>query len=344
MDLPPLSPEELARDGSHAPMIIGVVSMCLVISTGILALRLWTRYHIVQKVGWDDYLASFLLLSICGCGVSIALMTRYGLGRHQQTLTLGDIIKVLQCFWCSITFYGLGHLSFKMSFLIQNYKVLCTPRTRYIYLATMVFIGLWGGITFFLPFTFCDPLEGFWDPRVPAKCLDQKALFYVYASLSIVADIIIFVLPLPALSKLKVPRSQKIYLIGIFSLGFFIVAIAVIRLQYLDVGPDFTWGNVEPALWSIGELSAAMVCLCLPPLKALGSRLGLFATGIDNSKTSPSVANQNIGGPLSPGPKTIDSGTTNSPSEPPILFSSFAEGSEQFHNGVFRQTPSLAAV
>ncbi|EFQ27819.1 hypothetical protein CGRA01v4_02753 [Colletotrichum graminicola] len=339
MDLPQLSSEELGRDVS--PMVIGVVSMCLVIATGVLALRLWTRHHILQKIGWDDYAASFALLSIWGCGVSIAVMTRYGLGRHQQTVnTLEEHVKVFKCFWCSVLFYGYGHLSFKMAFLAQYYNVLRTPRMRNIYIAAMVLIGLWGFGNLFVIFQFCDPLVGFWDPRVPARCMDQKVLFYAFSSLSIATDVIIYLLPLPALSKLKIPRSQKNYLLAIFSLGFFVVVIAVIRIRYLDIGPDFTWANVEPAMWSMGELTGAMVCLCLPTLKALGSRLGLVATDVENPETSPS-ANQNIGRSISSGLAINGTGTTNSPRKPPIDFANFVQEGEQFHNGVFRQTPSL---
>ncbi|KAK2002933.1 hypothetical protein LX36DRAFT_567286 [Colletotrichum falcatum] len=345
MDLPQLSPEELARDGSRAAMVVGVVSMCMGVSAFVLALRLGTRYWIVRRVGWDDYAAVCLLLSISGCGASIALMTRYGLGRHQQTISIDDLVNLLKCFFCSIIFYGLGHLSFKMSFLIQSYKVLCTPRTRRIYIAAMVFVGLWGTINFFVAFTFCDPLNGFWDPRVDAKCWSRAVLFYVFVALSITTDLVIFLLPLPALYKLKIPRSQKVYLIGIFSLGFLIVVIAVIRLQFLNIGPDFSWGNVDPALWSLGELSAAMMCLCLPPLKALGLRLGLFGTEAENPKPNPPPsAEQIIRLPLTPGPKTVDTETTNSPREPPVAFGIFVEEAEPFNNGVFRQTPSLAIV
>ncbi|CCF36142.1 hypothetical protein CH063_07776 [Colletotrichum higginsianum] len=84
MESPQLSPEELARDRS--PIVLGVTSMCMVIATSVLALRLWTRFHVVKKIGVDDYAATFSLLSVLGCGISIAVMTRYGLGRHDQTL------------------------------------------------------------------------------------------------------------------------------------------------------------------------------------------------------------------------------------------------------------------
>ncbi|GKT64786.1 integral membrane protein [Colletotrichum tofieldiae] len=236
-----------------------------------------------------------------------------------------------------------------MSFLLQYYRVLCTTHMRKLYIAAMVIVGSWGVSVVVMSFVFCVPLDGFWDPRIPAKCFGQQVLFYVFGACSIVTDVIIFLLPLPALFKLKIPHSQKLYLLGIFSLGFFIVAISVIRLQFLKIRPDFTWWNVEPAMWSLGELSAAMVCLCLPPLKALAARMGLLSTHTGNSKTSPSANrnSRNFGGPpsnapLSPSSKTVHTSTTNSPGEKPGTFGNFVEETEQFHDGVFRKTPALA--
>ncbi|GJD00751.1 hypothetical protein ColKHC_09576 [Colletotrichum higginsianum] len=142
MDLPQPSLEELSRDRS--PIVVGVVSMCLIVSTAILALRLWTRYYIVKKIGVDDYAAAFSL--------------------------------------------GL-------------------------YVAAMVLVASSGIGVVVTCFVFCVPLDGFWDQRVPARCLSQQVIFYVFGAGTIVTDIVIFLLPLPALSKLQIPRSQRFYLL-----------------------------------------------------------------------------------------------------------------------------------
>ena len=36
--------------------VIGVVSFCLVWSTLMVGLRLWTRKVIINQLGWDDYM------------------------------------------------------------------------------------------------------------------------------------------------------------------------------------------------------------------------------------------------------------------------------------------------
>lgn len=41
------------------------------------------------------------------------------------------------------------------------------------------------------------------------------------------------------------------------------------RIEFLNVGRDFTYANVGPAGWSLGEICAGIVCACLPTLRPL---------------------------------------------------------------------------
>lgn len=107
-----------------------------------------------------------------------------------------------------------------MAFLLQYYRVLSTSRMRKIYIGAMVFVAAWGVAVVVMSLFFCVPISGFWDHSIPAKCLSQQILYYVFGACSILTDVVIFVLPLPAILKLQLPRSQKWYLLGIFGLGF----------------------------------------------------------------------------------------------------------------------------
>ncbi|CAI0649254.1 Satratoxin biosynthesis SC1 cluster protein 4 [Colletotrichum siamense] len=331
MDLPKLTPEEMAEDRSAT--VIGVVTMCFVLSTFFLVLRLWTRIHVVKSTGPDDWAAAFSLIPVLGCGIAIATMTRYGLGKHIQTVSVPEYVEFTKCFWVSVVFYGLGHLSFKMAFLLQYYRVLASGHMRKFYIAAMVLVTAWGVSVVIMSLAFCTPIAGFWDHSIPAKCLSQQVLYYVFGACSIITDVIIFLLPLPALMKLQLPRSQKWYLLGIFSLGFFIVAISVFRLQFLNIQADFTYWNVKPALWSMGELSAAMVCLCLPPLKALLARMGLVVA--TRQAVSSNNRNSRNFGPApasvaqSATGKTLETSQTNSPGEKPSAFGNFVVETER---------------
>ncbi|EAQ93100.1 hypothetical protein CHGG_01335 [Chaetomium globosum CBS 148.51] len=96
--------------------------------------------------------------------------------------------------------------------------------------------------------------------------------WYINAAGNIITDIVIFVLPLPALCRLNLRRGQKLALLGVFSLGFFTCAISVIRIQYLKLSADVTWDNVGASCWSIGEVCSGITCACLPTLRPCFAR------------------------------------------------------------------------
>lgn len=136
-----------------------------------------------------------------------------------------------------------------MSFLSQYYSVLCTNHMRRVYIAAMVIVGAWGTTVVLMSFMFCIPLQGFWDHRVPAKCFSQQISFYAFGACNIVTDIIIFVLPLPAIFKLKLPRSQRYYLLGIFSIGFLYVPTPLLFFSFVGREGNMTYRNLLPASW-----------------------------------------------------------------------------------------------
>lgn len=47
---------------NRAPIVIGVVVMCVVISTIMVGARIWTRRMIIRQVGIDDYLSIITLV------------------------------------------------------------------------------------------------------------------------------------------------------------------------------------------------------------------------------------------------------------------------------------------
>jgi len=66
----------------------------------------------------------------------------------------------------------------------------------------------------------CDPVRGFWDHTVPAKCkVNVYAFFIGNAVPNIITDWALLILPIPYVWRLQKSRVQKIALCGIFLLG-----------------------------------------------------------------------------------------------------------------------------
>jgi hypothetical protein len=66
----------------------------------------------------------------------------------------------------------------------------------------------------------CRPLKRNWDPLLPRDCADRMNFWFAMGILHVLTDAFIFILPLPLLRTLPLPRFQKGILMVIFSLGF----------------------------------------------------------------------------------------------------------------------------
>lgn len=85
------------------------------------------------------------------------------------------------------------------------------------YLVIVTLSGLW--LVCCVAF-FCWPIEASWDVSIKSTCLPRKMRWFLGPSLNIVTDLMIISLPLPAISKMHLPRAQKLAVSMAFATGF----------------------------------------------------------------------------------------------------------------------------
>lgn len=107
-----------------------------------------------------------------------------------------------------------------MTFLFQYYRVLAVQKMRNIYIACIIIVGGWALSQILVAILGCRPVRQFWDPSAGGSCIPTVRQFYTNAAGNIITDVAVFLLPLPALWSLQLPRPSKMVLIGVFSLGF----------------------------------------------------------------------------------------------------------------------------
>ncbi|KAM0494131.1 hypothetical protein ACHAPB_008200 [Verticillium nonalfalfae] len=92
-------------------------------------------------------------------------------------------------------------------------------------------------------------------------------------------DVVIFAMPLPLIKTLPLTKPQKITLTAVFCLGFITCIISAIRISTVHRGlfdADASWVMTRTVYWSVGEITCAMLCLCIPVLRPLlGGRANL---------------------------------------------------------------------
>lgn len=86
-------------------------------------------------------------------------------------------------------------------------------------------------------------------------------------------DFYVWVLPLPTLYHTKLPLSQRIALITLFSFGLVVVFAGCIRIYWVhyvvNETYDVTWYGFHLWLWTAIEVQLGLVCGCVPWLKSL---------------------------------------------------------------------------
>lgn len=164
--------------------------------------------------------------------------TKYGFGMHIRDVELEwwpSYMKVhaphphpyqheLTCRQYSYSMTALACASYpltKISMLAFYARLAPLPMYRKICFATIAVIGI-SGVFFMLTCLFsCRPMNGGWSHSsgLNTKCLRTRTFSYLYCSFSVIADVILMVLPIPILLRLQLRPKVKYGLVAMFATG-----------------------------------------------------------------------------------------------------------------------------
>ncbi|KAH7357488.1 hypothetical protein BKA66DRAFT_538275, partial [Pyrenochaeta sp. MPI-SDFR-AT-0127] len=174
-------------------------------------------------------------------------------------------------------FTRLSYLAFYLRFAV-------TKKFRIVVHISVALVSTFGFATAIVSMTPCLPFEKLWTPGIPGRCINIKAYWTANPALNVIFDIGIFVLPIPLLWALKLPKRQRLSLVGVFALGLIVVIASILRLQTLLVmlnnpvyRSDNTWSTVDALNWSTVEIHLAILISCTAAFKTLIQR---FSPGI----------------------------------------------------------------
>jgi hypothetical protein len=83
-------------------------------------------------------------------------------------------------------------------------------------LGVIIVYGLW---TFLAGILTCVPVAYFWDKSLNGHCLNLLAYWFSNAAVNIVTDLALYIMPLPVLNSLQLPRRLKWGLMLVFAVG-----------------------------------------------------------------------------------------------------------------------------
>jgi hypothetical protein len=305
---------------THGPGLMIVATLLSIIAIGVVALRLYARFVITKAPGVDDILIVGAL--IFGIGLSVIVMVGnqiYYNGYHvwvnQLLLCLPIRIDVFQDIpprtyvghrinvWVAQILYTLALACVKISILLF-YRRLSVSFSRSFIIA--VWIGIIYNILYAIGFVMtllllCQPVSAYWmsfDKTYKAAgnyhCGSEQIAEPASAVFSVIGDIYSTVLPLVLVSRLTLPKKQKMALYGLFSLGFSVVLFGAIRTVYMyrvvNVDYDFTWTLWKIWVWGEFELWFAVYAASAPALKPFFKKyIGKITSSSGGSKSHKQV-------------------------------------------------------
>lgn len=91
--------------------------------------------------------------------------------------------------------------------------------------------------------------------------------------MTVMADFVVYILPLPTMLHLSLPLLQRIVLVFIFSLGLVVVFAGCMRTYWVTrvvaYTYDVTWDGFWVWIWTAVEVNLGVICGCAPLLKPM---------------------------------------------------------------------------
>lgn len=121
--------------------------------------------------------------------------------------------------WVAIPFYNASLACTKFSILFQYLRIFPARNFRLSCWVVMAIVALYSSWAIFSGFVNCVPVAKFWDRSIKGHCLSFEALWFFNASMNIATDLALLIMPMPLLSQLQLPYTQKVALVGVFAIG-----------------------------------------------------------------------------------------------------------------------------
>ncbi|KAL0783255.1 hypothetical protein CaCOL14_001161 [Colletotrichum acutatum] len=257
---------------SLANMMLGVIIAVLVVTTVFVGLRIYVRSRVIKKWGADDTMVTLSFATVAFHGIMLCLGTRFGLGKHVWMTQAQTIEKAQKLAMFIVMIYNIAFVTIKIAFLLQYRRSFPLLMVEMLCNAGIAFLVLFGvslmvsaGITYSLVL----------KREMTDSPVSVLGWWLANASMHLLTNIFIFVLPLPLLGRLRLRRGEKLALVISFALGLLICAVSIIRIAYLPGSfdmVDMTYDGISIILWSVVELSCAVICCCIPTLRPLVER------------------------------------------------------------------------
>ncbi|KAI1261870.1 hypothetical protein F5Y18DRAFT_430632 [Xylariaceae sp. FL1019] len=273
MQLPSRIANEEASSDDNTPIILIPACLFLVLCPIVVSTRIWSRRRTGGKLGPDDYTILASLVFGIASDVTMIVGCHFGYGKHSGNLTESQKYGAFVAFYITQITYKTSINLTKSSILLLYLRIFSSVRWfRSICISLLVLIGAYCIAIDVVTIFQCDPAQAAFDKAITMKkCINSATFWFTNAGFTIGTDVVILLIPVPLVFTLQVSRVQKAALIFVFTLGFFVVITSILRTTTLDLqatSPDPLY-DVASTMWTLIEMSVAIICACLPQVRPL---------------------------------------------------------------------------
>ncbi|PYI06609.1 hypothetical protein BO78DRAFT_368572 [Aspergillus sclerotiicarbonarius CBS 121057] len=268
------SPSPPSYDYRHSlqPWDVITQTVCLTVSTGFVAMRLYSKLHITKAPGWDDWTCCLAWFGLIGYVVLAFEADKYGRGVHQWEVDASDLREFSKLTNASQILYGPLIFLTKLSIFLLYVRVFAPSAKCNPFWFIQLLIGL--NFLFYLADIIvkiceCTPQARIWDKTVPGHCIDLNVPILVTSIVNVISDIMMLLMPIRCVWRLQIPVRKKLGISAIFAAGIFGCIASIMRLV-VSIGkrdtPDKTYDWFPGCLWTSAEITSGIVASSLPAL------------------------------------------------------------------------------
>ncbi|KAI0509175.1 hypothetical protein F5B22DRAFT_658582 [Xylaria bambusicola] len=252
----------------QVPMIV-VSTVVLALTIVFVTIRIYTGVRILHRLGTEEVLTLVAtIFSIAYVGIVLSLSHK---SRHLWDVPL---IWFTEDYWkiryAGNTIQAFAYFTSRLPILVLYIRLF----GRQAGFRFACYFALFANFAVYL--TAIPLLSYFCAPRIGEdwnsldvfdKCKTLLNWAVIQGSLDIALDLYIFILPLPPVLRLQMPKRKKIGVLIVFLTGFFAVIASGIGFYFrykLTFTPDINWNEGAYICAAIVEINIAIICSCMP--------------------------------------------------------------------------------
>lgn len=206
-------------DDNRSPELVAALSINIALAIIFVFLRWLARRTIKSPIQTDDWMIFITLVVACGQYITGIVGVHVGLGRH-SIVQKGDYAPWARTSIAYAVLYVVATALVKISVLCLYRRLFGSK--RYFKLATWVIgamIVTYTSVSALGSIFQCIPVASLWDLSIAGHCFNYRLAAFINATLNIVMEIVIMVLPAHAIWSLQLGTKLKLQILAILLLG-----------------------------------------------------------------------------------------------------------------------------